>query len=62
MDSAIPCTVCNTPGHVPRKCPTLHEMLKEGFYSGGGGGGGHSHDDDEKVTTEVPPPVCPIPK
>lgn len=60
MDSAIPCSVCNETGHRPRKCPALHEMLKEGFYAGGGGGGGHSHDDDdEKVTGEAPHPTCP---
>ena len=63
MESALPCTVCQQPGHTPRKCPTLWEMLKEGFYSGGGGGGGHSHDeDDEKLTSEVPKPVCPAHK
>ena len=52
MNAACPCKVCGEPGHIPRKCPVLYEMLKEGFYSGGGGGGGHSHDDDEKVNDQ----------
>lgn len=59
MDSTLPCSVCKEPGHRSRKCPTLHELLKEGFYSGGGGGGGHDHEEDEKMMKDIPFPTCP---
>lgn len=62
MDSQLLCTICNEPGHHPRKCPVLHEMLKEGFYSGGGSGGGHTHDDDEKMTNSIAFITCPSTK
>jgi hypothetical protein len=39
----MPCFLCNEE-HLTRKCPTLWEDKKEGFYSGG-----HYHD-----TTEEP--------
>ena len=62
MNSASPCSHCKENGHSASKCPSLHDVLKEGFYSGGGGGGGHSHDDEEesvKQTTnsQIPPPA-----
>jgi len=41
----MPCFLCNEE-HLTRKCPTLWEDKKEGFYSGGGTGE-HSHDDEE---------------
>lgn len=62
MNSASPCSQCKENGHSASKCPSLHDVLKEGFYSGGGGGGGHSHDDDEEraaerlTNTQIPPP------
>ena len=43
----IVCSLCKQPNHDASKCPELHDVLKEGFYSGGGSGGGHSHDDDD---------------
>lgn len=46
------CIVCGNNGHNSRLCPSLHDPLNDGFYSGGGGNGGqHSHedDDDEKL-------------
>ena len=66
MNSASPCTLCKENGHLASKCPSLHDVLKEGFYSGGGGGGGHSHDDDDEkardvtsgvTNTQIPPPA-----
>ena len=55
MNSAVPCTHCKEQGHKASKCPTLHEPIKDGFYSGGGGGGGgHSHDEEEEhIAIEV---------
>ena len=32
-----------------RKCPDLHDPLKEGFHSGGNGGQGHSHDEEDSA-------------
>lgn len=49
--SACACRLCGNVGHTPSRCPSLHDVLKDGFYSGGGGGGGHSHDDDESLRT-----------
>lgn len=47
--NSIPCTICKEEGHTSRKCPTLVDPLKPGFYSGGGAGG-HAHgDDDESI-------------
>jgi hypothetical protein len=62
MNSASPCSICKENGHSAKKCPSLHDVLKEGFYSGGGGGGGHSHDDDDErakalTNTHIPPPA-----
>ena len=63
MNRASACSHCKENGHSASKCPSLHDVLKEGFYSGGGGGGGgHSHDDDEEraaerlTNTQIPPP------
>jgi hypothetical protein len=64
MNSASPCSICKENGHSAKKCPSLHDVLKEGFYSGGGGGGGHSHDEDDehaKHATNSPPPPLAIP-
>ena len=33
-----------------RKCPDLHDPLKEGFHSGGNGGQGHSHDEEDSAS------------
>lgn len=61
MNRASPCSHCKENGHSASKCPSLHDVLKEGFYSGGGGGGGHSHDDEEERLTsnqtQPPPPA-----
>ncbi len=63
MNRASSCSHCKENGHSASKCPSLHDVLKEGFYSGGGGGGGHSHDDDDEHTrvtnnqTQPPPPA-----
>jgi hypothetical protein len=53
MNSAFPCRICGNAGHSPSHCPSLHDVLKEGFYSGGGGGGGHSHDDEDERLREL---------
>ena len=49
MDSHSACRVCGERDHVSSHCSDLHDVTKEGFYSGGGGGGGHSHDDEEET-------------
>lgn len=54
MSSATVCTVCKEQGHGPKKCPQLHDVLKDGFYTGGGG---HSHDDDEAVECTIQQPI-----
>lgn len=61
MNRASPCTLCKESGHSASKCPCLHDVLKEGFYSGGGGGGGHSHDDDDERARETKGSVMPSP-
>jgi hypothetical protein len=64
MNRASPCSHCKENGHSASKCPSLHDVLKEGFYSGGGGGGGHSHDDDDERATNIqktPPPPSILP-
>ena len=53
MNADILCTICNSGGHRPSRCPDIRDPLKEGFYSGGGGGGGHSHDDDDDESLTV---------
>ncbi len=44
----VTCTLCKGP-HMTRKCPDLHDPLKEGFHSGGNGGQGHSHDEEDSA-------------
>ena len=72
MNRASACSHCKENGHSASKCPSLHDVLKEGFYSGGGGGGGHSHDDDDDErargyncattnTQKSPPPPAILP-
>jgi hypothetical protein len=46
------CTICNDPKHRSSHCPCLHDVLKEGFYSGGNGGGGHDHDEEDRVKVD----------
>ena len=62
--NAIPCTICQKPGHHCRSCPELSAPLLPGFFAPKGGGGGHSHDEDEKVKVkikkQIPPPVLQI--
>ncbi len=53
MNSACPCRICGNGGHHPSHCPSLWDVLKEGFYSGGGGGGGHSHEDDDEKASRL---------
>lgn len=45
--NTCPCSVCGEGGHHPRRCPTLSDPLKEGFYKGQipRGGGGDEEDD-----------------
>lgn len=43
------CFNCNETGHTARKCPLLHDVLNDGFYTGGNGGGGHDHDEEEST-------------
>lgn len=45
----IPCTICKEEGHHARKCPTLADPLKPGFYTGGGAGGGGGGEEDETI-------------
>ncbi len=47
MDST-PCMICNNPGHLVSKCPSLVEDLRDGFYRGQAEPGGHDHDDDDE--------------
>ena len=54
MNSASPCSHCKETGHNASKCPSLHDVLNEGFYSGGNGGGGHSHDEDSTSFVHIP--------
>jgi hypothetical protein len=63
MNRASPCSLCKENDHSASKCPCLHDVLKEGFYSGGGGSG-HSHDEeDERITNaqNAPPPPSILP-
>ena len=50
--NSIPCTICKEEGHHCRKCPTLVDPLKPGFYTGGGAGGGGGGEDDESMRDE----------
>ena len=49
MNAASTCSHCNGKDHSVKKCPSLHDVLNDGFYSGGNGGGGHDHDEEERV-------------
>ena len=57
MNSASPCSHCKEHGHTAKKCPSLHDVLNEGFYSGGNGGGGHDHDEEESTPSVHTPYV-----
>ena len=48
MNNAAPCSICSEQNHLSSACPSLRDVLKEGFYSGGrsGGEGDHDHEDD----------------
>lgn len=48
MERSLVCSVCNDGCHLVSKCPTLHDVLDEGFYKGGDGGGGHGDDDEDE--------------
>jgi len=49
MNNAAPCSICSEQDHLSSACPSLRDVLKEGFYSGGGSGsnGGHGDHEDE---------------
>ena len=49
MNSASPCSHCKENGHMAGKCPSLRDVLNDGFYAGGNGGGGHDHDEEEST-------------
>jgi len=49
MNNAAPCRICSEQDHLSSACPSLRDVLKEGFYSGGSGSNGgedHDHEDD----------------
>jgi hypothetical protein len=45
----MPCFHCKQLGHTPSKCPELHNVIDDGFFTGGNGGGGHDHDEEESL-------------
>lgn len=51
--NSTPCTVCGEGGHAARKCPTLSDPLKEGFYKGQVPRGGGGEEDDEHLGLRV---------
>ena len=47
------CSHCNKNDHASSKCPSLHDVLNDGFYTGGNGGGGHDHDEEDAIKSYV---------
>lgn len=43
------CMCCGKKDHTSSKCPSLHDVLNDGFYTGGSGGGGHDHDEEDST-------------
>ncbi len=51
--NSTPCTICGEGGHSFRRCPTLSEPLKPGFYTPSGGHRHSEEDEDEKAKREL---------
>lgn len=51
--NTCPCSICGEGGHHMRKCPTLSDPLKEGFYKGQIPRGGGGEEEDEHLRLRI---------